>query len=298
MTPKPTGRPGQRRRTNHRLHHPPGHALRRHLHGARAGASAGATASRPPNSGPGSSLSRPSQRKVRPRTDRLAKDKTGVFTGAFAINPVNDERIPIWIADYVLMGYGTGAIMAVPAHDERDLEFARKFGLPIREVVMPPTRRSTHWLHRRRLRDQLRAARRPADPGGETQDHRLAGRTGPRPKHDQLQTARLALSPGSVTGASLSRSFGSRKTANIAPALENRELPRRAAATGRFQADRHRPNRRWPSATDWVRYSEMATRETNTMPQWAGSCWYYLRYCDPTERRALCRQGSRALLDG
>src|SRR5207302_3273023 len=70
------------------------------------------------------------------RTD-LAKEKTGLFPGACAINPVNQERIPIWIADYVLLGYGTGAIMAVPAHDERDLEFARKFDLPIREVVQP-----------------------------------------------------------------------------------------------------------------------------------------------------------------
>src|SRR5581483_1001123 len=67
-----------------------------------------------------------------------AKDKTGVFIGAYAINPVNDEEIPIYIADYVLMGYGTGAIMAVPAHDERDFEFAKKFKLPIRAVVMPP----------------------------------------------------------------------------------------------------------------------------------------------------------------
>ena len=68
--------------------------------------------------------------------DRTSKtEKTGVFTGAYAINPVNDERIPIWISDYVLMGYGTGAIMAVPAHDERDYEFAKKFGLEIREVI-------------------------------------------------------------------------------------------------------------------------------------------------------------------
>src|SRR5207248_6430334 len=81
----------------------------------------------------------PAVREYRERTARkselertdLAKEKTGVFTGAFAINPANDERIPIWIADYVLLGYGTGAIMAVPAHDERDLEFARKFALPI-----------------------------------------------------------------------------------------------------------------------------------------------------------------------
>lgn len=68
------------------------------------------------------------------RTD-LAKEKTGVFTGAYAINPVNNEKMPIWIADYVLVSYGTGAIMAVPAHDERDFEFAQKFALPIREVV-------------------------------------------------------------------------------------------------------------------------------------------------------------------
>ena len=72
----------------------------------------------------------------------LVKKKTGVFTGAFAINPVNNERIPIWIADYVLASYGTGAIMAVPAHDERDFAFARQFGLPIRTVVTP----TPEWL--------------------------------------------------------------------------------------------------------------------------------------------------------
>ena len=110
------------------------------------------------------------------RTD-LAKEKTGVFTGAFAINPANDEKIPIWIADYVLLGYGTGAIMAVPAHDERDLEFAQKFDLPIRGVVQPPGRRtepigftsamasrsirrsSTAYRRRRRRRKSLRGWR-------------------------------------------------------------------------------------------------------------------------------------------
>ena len=69
---------------------------------------------------------------------QLEKEKTGVFTGGYAINPVNNEKIPIWVADYVMMGYGTGAIMAVPAHDTRDLEFAKKFGLEIRTVVQPP----------------------------------------------------------------------------------------------------------------------------------------------------------------
>src|SRR5438477_10936543 len=88
----------------------------------------------------------PAVREYRERTARkselertdLAKEKTGVFTGAFAINPVTNENIPIWIADYVLLGYGTGAIMAVPAHDERDLDFARKFNLPIRQVIRSP----------------------------------------------------------------------------------------------------------------------------------------------------------------
>src|SRR5207237_2758620 len=81
------------------------------------------------------------RRRIGARSDRErmadTKDKSGIFTGAYAINPVNNEKIPIYIADYVLMGYGTGAIMAVPAHDERDYEFARKFNLPIRPVVKP-----------------------------------------------------------------------------------------------------------------------------------------------------------------
>src|SRR3954470_7309554 len=93
----------------------------------------------------------PAVREYRERTARksdlerteLSKEKTGVFTGACAINPASAERIPIWIADYVLAGYGTGAIQAVPAHDERDLEFARKFDLPIREVVQPPAGEET-----------------------------------------------------------------------------------------------------------------------------------------------------------
>ena len=115
------------------------------------------------------------QKEVGSKSDlertELATEKTGVFTGAFAINPVNGERIPIWIADYVLMGYGTGAIMAVPAHDERDFEFAKKFGLEIRQVVQrsrlsdrrasraSPTSAAGRAFHRRRHRDQLGPAK-------------------------------------------------------------------------------------------------------------------------------------------
>ena len=88
------------------------------------------------------------------RTD-LAKEKTGVFTGAYAINPVNGAQVPIWIADYVLAGYGTGAIMAVPGHDERDWEFAKQFDLPIMEVVQGGNLRRKR-LHRRRPACQFR----------------------------------------------------------------------------------------------------------------------------------------------
>ena len=84
------------------------------------------------------------------RTD-LAKEKTGVFTGGYAINPVNNERIPIWVSDYVLISYGTGAIMAVPAHDERDFEFAQKFGLPIIPVVEPPDPQDAERVRRGEL---------------------------------------------------------------------------------------------------------------------------------------------------
>jgi leucyl-tRNA synthetase len=211
------------------------------------------------------------------RTD-LAKEKTGAFTGAFAINPANNERIPIWIADYVLMGYGTGAIMGVPAHDERDLEFARKFELRILPVVQTPgktpeesigctepgtainsplinglsrveaTARIIDWLEQNRhgrrdirykLRDWLFSRQRY---WGEP--FPVIWRSG---KHEALPESELPLEP---------------------PALEDFK----PTGTGEPPLAK---------AKDWVRYSASASRETNTMPQWAGSCWYYLRFCDP-----------------
>jgi leucyl-tRNA synthetase len=226
----------------------------------------------------------PAVREYRERTARkselertdLAKEKTGVFTGAFAINPVNNERIPIWIADYVLLGYGTGAIMAVPAHDERDLEFARKFDLPIRPVVQPlggedaigftgdgvainspvidglpsreAIRKTTAWLEERglgkrsinyKLRDWLFSRQRY---WGEP--FPIVWESG---KHRALAEAELPVMP---------------------PPLEDYK----PTGTGEPPLAK---------AKDWIRYSEKATRETNVMPQWAGSCWYYIRFCDP-----------------
>ncbi len=131
------------------------------------------------------------------------RDKTGVFTGAFAVNPVNGEQIPVFIADYVLAGYGTGAIMAVPGQDERDWEFAETFGLPIIRTVQAtgwprgpvPGRRPGH-----QQRARLAESRRPRRRGREGADHRLAGRSGERPRHHDVPPARLAVQSPALLG--------------------------------------------------------------------------------------------------
>ncbi|HEX8311965.1 MAG TPA: class I tRNA ligase family protein [Chthoniobacteraceae bacterium] len=220
------------------------------------------------------------------RTD-LAKDKSGVWTGAYAVNPVNNEKIPVWIADYVLTGYGTGAIMAVPAHDERDWEFAAKFNLPIREVVSPEPRLG--------LGGESPCSAQPLECfGGEG----YAIHSGPL---DGLPTVDAK---AEITRLLEKQGLG-RKTINYKlrdwlfsrqrywgepfpvvweggahRAIDESELPLDPPALEDFKptGSGEPPLAR---ATDWVRYSEAATRETNTMPQWAGSCWYYLRYCDP-----------------
>jgi leucyl-tRNA synthetase len=211
------------------------------------------------------------------RTD-LAKEKTGVFIGAHAINPANGEQIPIWIADYVLMGYGTGAIMGVPGHDERDLEFAHKFALPVVPVVQdkgktpeesigfledgmainsgilnglatPEAKRKIiAWLKengygqadiRYKLRDWLFSRQRY---WGEP--FPIVWQEG---KHRSLGEEELPVQPPDLADF--------KPTGTGEPPLAK--------------------------AKEWVRYSEKGRRETNTMPQWAGSCWYYLRFCDP-----------------
>ncbi|MDD2709559.1 MAG: class I tRNA ligase family protein [Verrucomicrobiae bacterium] len=215
---------------------------------------------------------------------QLAKDKTGVFTGAFAVNPVNNQSIPIWIADYVMMGYGTGAIMAVPAHDERDWEFAQKFKIPIIQVVKPadpatalpfvddgvsmnsdfisglPTaeakKRITSWLEEKglgkraiqyKLRDWLFSRQRYwGEPFPITWD--ASG------KHHAVDAASLPVDLPAMTDF--------KPTGTTEPPLSK--------------------------AAGWVTLPNGARRETNTMPQWAGSCWYYLRYLDPRNNTAFC----------
>jgi leucyl-tRNA synthetase len=267
----------------------------------------------------------------------LAKEKTGVFTGSHAVNPVNGERIPVWIADYVLMSYGTGAIMAVPAHDERDFEFATIFGLPIVEVIAPPegvdVPQGTAYtgdgtminsgefsgLDSREGKQRIIAKLGAAGKGEAAVNFKLRDWLFSRQRYwgepfpvvwvDQnawesvkdLRSPVTALLPEQpVAYRQDGRTFYALPLPECALPLE---LPRtdtyQPAGTGESPLAN---NREWveiwfdaatgaalprsqprPDGPAWV----AARRETNTMPQWAGSCWYYLRYLDPRNDAAL-----------
>ncbi|MCS7336968.1 MAG: leucine--tRNA ligase [Verrucomicrobiae bacterium] len=225
------------------------------------------------------------------RTD-LAKEKTGVFTGAYAINPVNGQQIPIWIADYVLISYGTGAIMAVPAHDTRDLEFASKFGLPIVQVVQPPDP-NTDWR-------------------GYVEDGISVNSTGPEISITGLPTQEAKRR---ITQWLESKGLG-RRAVNYKlrdwlfsrqrywgepfPIVWRRDpdgelyhesLPESALPVTLPALDNYKPTSDGQPplarAKEWVHLPDGSVRETNTMPQWAGSCWYYLRYIDPRNDTAF-----------
>ncbi len=217
----------------------------------------------------------------------LAKEKTGVFTGAYAVNPVNGERVPIWIADYVLSGYGTGAIMAVPAHDERDWEFAKKFFLPIRAVVSAVPRVGLGGGAGACAAEPTECF---AAEGYAIHSGPLDGLTTPEAKSEMISRLEaMGVGHGTVTyklrdwlfsrqrywgepfpivwEAGSHRAIGVEELPLLPPGLEDF----RPTGTGEPPLAK---------AVEWVRYSENAARETNTMPQWAGSCWYYLRYTD------------------
>jgi leucyl-tRNA synthetase len=217
-----------------------------------------------------------------------SKEKTGVFTGAYAINPVNNARIPIWIADYVLTGYGTGAIMAVPAHDDRDYAFAKKFDLPIIEVVRPPQPAEGCF----------------AGEGTAVNSGILDGL--PTAEAKQKVTAWLAergLGRAAVQYKlrdwlfSRQRYWGEPfpivwENGNHR-ALDEAELPVRLPELADFKPT-GTAEPPLSKAKDWVKYSATATRELNTMPQWAGSCWYYLRYCDPKNAKRFIGEEAAA----
>ncbi len=218
-----------------------------------------------------------------------SKDKTGVFTGAYAINPVNKKQIPIWVADYVMMGYGTGAIMAVPAHDTRDFEFATKFNLPIIQVVQPEEE-GVDWRGYVGEGVAVNSGRYDGLTTAEfkkkiTEDLDKAG-VGRRAVNYKLRDWLF----------SRQRYWGEpfpivhcEKCGTVALPEDQLplELPEMEDFSPAVSEDPEAP----PAPplgkmTDWVNTKcpacgGPARRELNTMPQWAGSCWYYLRYLNP-----------------
>ncbi|MFS1517551.1 leucine--tRNA ligase [Bacillus sp. SCS-151] len=220
------------------------------------------------------------------RTD-LAKDKTGVFTGAYAINPVNDAKMPIWIADYVLMSYGTGSIMAVPGHDERDWEFATKFGLDITEVVAGGNVSEEAYtgdgehvnsdflngLNKEEAISKMIEWLVTNDRGEKKITYRLRDWLFSRQRYWGEPIPVIHWEDGSIE------------------AIPEEELPLTLP-----KVDDIKPSGTGESPlakiTDWVNVVDEKTgrkgrRETNTMPNWAGSCWYYLRYIDPINEEKL-----------
>ena len=219
------------------------------------------------------------------RTD-LAKHKTGVFTGAYAINPVNNEKMPIWVADYVLMTYGTGAIMAVPAHDERDFEFASKFNLPITEVVSGGDISNEAYTGDGLLinSDFLNGLNK--DAAIEKMIEWLEKNS----KGTRKVTYRLRdwlFSRQRYWGEPIPIIHWEDGTMSAVPEEElPLELPTLEEIKPSGTGESPLANSDWVNVTD-PETGMKGRRETNTMPQWAGSCWYFLRFIDPDNKEQL-----------
>jgi leucyl-tRNA synthetase len=226
------------------------------------------------------------------RTD-LAKGKSGVFTGGYAINPVNGEKVPVWIADYVLISYGTGAIMAVPAHDERDYEFAKTFDIEIR-LVVGPAPGSGHvadlenvaftetgvavnsgkynGLATADFKFQISKDLAAAGVGKEAVNYRLRDWLFSRQRYwgEPFPIWHELDADGNPTG--LMRA----DTAESLPVLHPHMDDFKPTGTPEPMLAKATPEWLFKTDTDGMKLK----RETNSMPQWAGSCWYYLRFCD------------------
>ena len=208
-----------------------------------------------------------------------SKEKSGVFTGVHALNPVNNTRLPVWISDYVLTGYGTGAIMAVPAHDERDHEFAGKFRLPVIEVVQPAQPVGGCFTGEgTAINSGLLNGLPTAEAKGKITDWLEEHRSGRSAVQCKLRD--WLFSRQRYWGEPFPVIWENGRHRALAASELPVLLPELAdfKPTGTAEPP-------LAKAVDWVRYSATATRELNTMPQWAGSCWYYLRYCDPRNTR-------------
>ncbi|MDT8400656.1 MAG: leucine--tRNA ligase [Bacteroidales bacterium] len=235
------------------------------------------------------------------RTD-LAKEKTGVFTGSYAINPVNNKKIPVWIADYVLTGYGTGAIMAVPAHDERDFEFALKYELPIECIMNPAT--DDH-----ELKEKVLSGKSCWTEDGtyiNSSDQKTGLDINGLKKEEGIKKTIEWLESGELGKAEVNYKLRdwlfSRQRYWGEPfpvvhwedgtisLLDESELPLELPILEKYQPVESGESP-LANATDWLtvtgKNGMKGRRETNTMPQWAGSCWYYLRFIDPHNNEAI-----------
>lgn len=221
----------------------------------------------------------------------LQKSKTGVFSGAYAINPINNEKIPIWIADYVLMGYGTGAIMAVPAHDQRDFDFAKKYNLNIKSVIKSIKSSKSDKTNMSNLDSAF------VKDGVLINSGVYSGLTSEEAQKKIIKYLKDNLAGDVAVNYKLRDWIFSRQrywgepipiihcaNCGVVPVPE-KDLPiilpdlEKYEPTGTGESP-------LASVADWVNVNcpkcgGPARRETNTMPQWAGSCWYYLRYIDP-----------------
>ncbi len=217
------------------------------------------------------------------RTD-LAKEKTGVFTGAFAVNPVNGEKIPVWISDYILISYGTGAIMAVPGHDQRDYDFAKEFGLPILQVVSKDG-------------SEYPLSEAEPEPGISVNSGQFSGMS-----TEEMKKKIVAWLEEKGIGEkainyklrdwifSRQRYWGEPIPLVHCPSCGTVPVPAEDLPLTLPEVDSYTPTGTGESPLgaieEWVntvcpRCGGPGKRETNTMPQWAGSCWYFLRYLDP-----------------
>ena len=239
------------------------------------------------------------------RTD-LAKHKSGVFTGTYAINPATGEEVPVWIGDYVLMGYGTGAIMCVPGHDERDFEFAEKYDLPVTSVFDPDVeghrKHIPEGMSAEQVREEVLEGKRVWPFGGKCINS----------KNSEISLNDLSVPEAKKTMAEwLEKKKLGEETINYKlrdwlfsrqrywgepfPILHQEDGSTRLLDTDELplcppELTDYRPSEDGQSplarVKEWVEITDPKTgkpvkRETNTMPQWAGSCWYYLRFADP-----------------
>ena len=217
------------------------------------------------------------------RTD-LNKDKTGVFTGAYCINPINGEEVPVYIGDYVLASYGTGAVMAVPSHDQRDYEFAKKYNLPIRKVIEGDISEKAYEGDGKHINSSFADGMNIAEAKKAITDKLIELKQGRRKVNYKLRD--WLFSRQRYWGEPIPLIYMEDGTIRAVP---EDELPLTLP-----EVDNFAPSREGESplahAKNWLEVTidgMKGRRETNTMPQWAGSCWYYIRYIDPHNLKAL-----------